>query len=88
MTKESTLKNKASNYFDDQKDLSGLIPFHKWLLISASVLIFVVLPLLFIWSSLGTIHPPIYGQYRVLTDANHVDQMLPSFKPAVVESVE
>lgn len=88
MTKETTFKSKPSNFFDEERDLSGLIPFHKWLLISASVLIFVVLPLLFIWSSLGIIHQPVYGQYRVLTDAEHVDQTMPSFKPLVIQPLK
>lgn len=82
MTKESTLEDKTSHFFDeqfdDQRSLLGLVPFHKWLLISATILIFMVLPLLFIWSSLDIIHPPVDGLSHELLDAAYMDQANPT----------
>jgi hypothetical protein len=69
MTRESTLKNKGPMFFSEDGELLALIPLHKWLLISASVLIFLVLPLLFIWSSMGIIHPHHQGQSNIYADA-------------------
>ena len=62
MAEQYSIKNAAPDFFDEDQELLALIPLHKWLFISASVLIFVVLPLLFVWSSLGLIHPGSYGQ--------------------------
>ncbi len=75
MAEETTFKNKASSLFDEDRELLALIPLHKWLLISASVLIFVVLPLLFIWSSLGIIHTRPYGQGSLFVDIGQDDQI-------------
>lgn len=68
MARGTALKNKGSIFFDDESELLALIPLHKWLLISASVLIFLVLPLLFIWSSVGIIHPHNDGPNNLYAD--------------------
>ena len=76
MTIESTLQNKASRFFEKDTENLAIVPLHKWLFISASILIFVVLPLLFIWSSLGIIHPPVNGQDGLFSDkGNHVEKI-------------
>ena len=75
MAEESTLKNKASSLFDEDRELLALIPLHKWLLISASTLIFVVLPLLFVWSSLGLIHSPSYGPGSLFSEVGQNTQI-------------
>lgn len=63
MLHKEMLKNKTSdNFFDEKRENVTSLPLHKWLLISASALIFVVLPLLFIWSSMGMIHTRGYEQ--------------------------
>lgn len=62
MTKETILKPKAHHFFDKEQELLALIPLHKWLMIAGGFLIFLVLPLLFVWSSLGIIHPNAYDQ--------------------------
>jgi len=72
MTKESTLKNKVPQFFSEERELIALVPLHKWLLISACVLIFIVLPLLFIWSSLGIIHPQGYDQGILFSDSGQM----------------
>ncbi len=71
MNKESTIKNKASAFYDEDKELQVLVPLHKWLLVSASVLVFLVLPMLFIWSSLGLIHQQGYEQGSMFSDTDH-----------------
>lgn len=43
-------------------------PAHQWLLISVFLMTFVILPLLFVWSSLGIIHNRT-GDGVLLTDA-------------------
>lgn len=68
MTNESTLKNKAPSFFDEERERLALIPFHKWLLIFACVLIFFVLPMLFNWNSLSSIHPRGYEQNNLFSD--------------------
>jgi hypothetical protein len=73
MPDQSALKNKLSNYFDEKKALGAHVSLHKWLLISACVLIFVVLPLLFIWSSLKIIHTPGYEQNSLFLDVGSVN---------------
>ncbi len=75
MAEETTFKNKASSLFDEDRELLALIPLHKWLLISASVLIFVVLPILFICSSLGDVHTRPYGQGSLFVDVGQEDQL-------------
>ena len=79
MAEESTLKNKASSLFDEDRELIALIPLHKWLLISASALIFVVLPLLFVWSSLGLIHTHPYGQGNMFADVGQDNKITSVF---------
>jgi hypothetical protein len=74
MTNESTFKNKAPSFFDEERERLALIPLHKWLLIFASILIFFVLPLLFTWNSLSVIHPRGYEQGTLFSDAGHVDK--------------
>ena len=73
MPDESVLKNKSSTYFDEKRAVGAPIPLHKWLLISAYVLIFVVLPLLFIWSSLKIIHTPGYEQNSLFLDVGSLN---------------
>lgn len=79
MTQESTLKTKVSRYFDEDRELQALIPLHKWLLILGSVLIFLVLPLLFIWTSLGIIHPPGNGQQELFSNVELQGQQIGAF---------
>lgn len=74
MNKEATLKNKIPAFFVGDKELSVLIPLHKWLLISASVLVFLILPLIFVWSSLGLIHPRGYEQGTVFLNTAYLAQ--------------
>ena len=56
------------------------ISLHNWLLISACILTFLVLPLLFIWSSLGAIHTRVSGHGVFLSDAGHIDPLKKLFK--------
>ena len=58
MPEQSKLKNKSDVFFDEKHESVEPVLSHKWSLISVSVFIFLVLPLLFIWSSLESIHPP------------------------------
>ena len=74
MPDESMLKNKSSDFFDEKRAFITPLPVHKWLLISASVLIFLVLPLLFIWSSLGIIHTPVYEQDNMFSDVGTINK--------------
>ncbi len=71
MTKETTLKHKAHHFFDEEEELLALIPLHQWLMIAGGVLIFLVLPLLFVWSSLGIIHPHTYEQGNYFAVIGH-----------------
>ncbi len=73
MADELILKDRSSNFFDEERDVLTLIPLHKWLLISGWVLIFLVLPLLFIWSSLGIIHTPVYEQDHLFADVRPIN---------------
>ena len=73
MTIESTLQNKASRFFEKDTENLAIVPLHKWLFISASILIFVVLPLLFIWSSLGVIHTRAYEPDGLYLDVASTD---------------
>ena len=73
MPDESMLKNKSADFFDSKSDNLTPIRLHKWLLISATVLIFVVLPLLFIWSSMGMIHTRAYEQDGLFVDVGAMD---------------
>lgn len=74
MADESMLKNKSSTFFDEKREHLAPIPLHKWLLISACVLIFLVLPLLFIWSSLGIIHNRANEQDSVFWNVGSIDK--------------
>ena len=73
MPDESMLKNKSADLFDETQTNLTFIPLHKWLLISASALIFFVLPLLFIWSSLGVIHTRAYEPDGLYLDVASTD---------------
>lgn len=86
MTNESTLKNKAPSFFDEERERLALIPLHKWLLIIASVLIFFVLPLLFTWNSLSVMHPRGYEQGSLFSDAEHVDKVKPVYNKSFSEN--
>jgi len=56
MTKQKVLRDNASHCLDEKKEGAIIHSVHHWLLITAWLLLFFVLPLLFIWSSLGRIH--------------------------------
>jgi len=51
-------------------------PLNDWLLISACVMIFVVLPLLFAWSSMSMIHNRAYGTGFMLSKT-HSEPAIP-----------
>lgn len=68
MAKQKILRNNATSFIDEKKEGATTQAVHHWLLISAWLLLFFVLPLLFVWSSLGRIHVRPYG---------------PSFTPAI-----
>ena len=76
MTKQKLLRDNASHYRDEKKEGTTLQSFQHGLLISAWLLLFFVIPLLFIWSSLGRIHvhpfgpslTPATGEFSTKTD--------------------
>ena len=55
--KRSALYHKRPVFFYDESKVAVLVPFHKWALFLAPVLIFIVLPALFVWNSSKLIHP-------------------------------
>lgn len=61
MTNRTTTRDRTSVFFDKKREYLPLTTLHNWLLIIACAMIFLVLPLLFIWSSLGMIHPRMGG---------------------------
>lgn len=56
MTKQKLLRENASHYVDKKKENTTTQSLQHGLLVSAWLLLFFVLPLLFVWSSLGRIH--------------------------------
>lgn len=61
MAKQKLLRNNASHFRDENKGAATAQTVHHGLIISAWLLLFFVLPLLFVWSSLGRIHVRPYG---------------------------
>ena len=59
MAKKSII-NRVSGRECGEENSFAPVSRHKWLLISASLMLFLVLPLLFIWGSLDAIHPHSY----------------------------
>jgi len=56
MLNRTTARNRVSPLFNQPKHIDPLTALHRWLLILGSVMIFILLPLLFVLSSLNTIH--------------------------------
>jgi len=75
MTNRTTTRSRTPNFFDEKRELLPLSSLHNWLLIFACVMIFLVLPLLFVWSSLGMIHTRVYGQVAYLPSMQHKDTL-------------
>ena len=67
---ETRLRTKTRYFFDQKSWKLMPILLHNWLLISAWVMTFLVLPLLFVWSSLGVIHPQFYERGSLLSEAS------------------
>jgi hypothetical protein len=65
MVNESAFRKKASK-----------APLNDWLLVSACVMMFVVLPMLFAWSSMSMIHNRAYGPGFMLLKT-HSEPVIP-----------
>jgi len=59
MLNRTSTRNRVSPLFNKPKQIDPLTALHRWLLILGSVMIFILLPLLFVLSSLDTIHMQI-----------------------------
>lgn len=73
MANERAFRKKASK-----------APFNDWLLISACIMIFVVLPLLFAWSSMSMIHNRAHGSGFLLSKT-YSEPVLPNAKVRLKE---
>lgn len=63
-------------------------PFYDWLLLFTCVMLFVIVPLLFAWSSMSMIHNRVPGPVFVLTKTIHVGPVTPVFRSTQVEHAE
>lgn len=61
MAKQKILRNNSAHFVDEKNEIAHANMAQQWLIISAWLLLFFVLPLLFAWSSLGRIHVRPYS---------------------------
>ena len=63
MNPKRVSRQPSSRRIRSKNDELATLTLQNWLLIMSCVMIFLLLPLLFIWNSLGMIHAGVYAKY-------------------------